>query len=256
MPADPALQPARSFEPQQTDARVPADPPRDPVQLQAPYVQPAPLRPEQSAQPEAPKPLPQAPLQPLKPPAQPQQPASPPVQTPEPPAAVNPPPAVAEKREQPLAPPLDIPGFALAKTKVATGLKPFPDGIAWLKANGYRTALHVRAPGEDDKAAQDLFRKNGLDYQTLEIAPGTLNKEAVEAFNRCVTDQGKYPLFVFDKDGATTGALWMLHFRLSEGVSEEKARLEAGRLGWKPEQDPAHKAMAEAVARYLQGQNP
>jgi protein tyrosine phosphatase (PTP) superfamily phosphohydrolase (DUF442 family) len=195
------------------------------------------------------KPLPQTPAQPQPPAAQ------PPAQSPEPPAAVNPP-NVAEKREQPLAPPLDIPGFALAKTKVATGLKPFPDGIAWLKANGYRTALHVRAPGEDDKAAQDLFRKNGLDYQTLEVPPGSLSKEVVEAFNRCVTDQGKYPLFVFDKDGATTGALWMLHFRLTEGVSEEKARLEAGRLGWKPEQDPAHKVMAEAAARYLQTQNP
>src|SRR5205085_2486763 len=126
------------------------------------------------------------------------------------------------------------PGFALAKTRVATGLKPFPDGIAWLQANGYRTVLHVRAPGEDDRAAQELFKKYNLRYQTLEVAPGTLTRDAVEAFNRLVSDQSNYPLFVYDKDGAMVGALWMVYFRLFEGISEEKARLEAIRLGWKP----------------------
>jgi len=173
---------------------------------------------------------------------------------------MNPPsgqePATSEKRDQPATPPLDIPGFALAKTRVATGLKPFPDGIAWLQANGYRTVLHIRAPGEDDKAAQELFKKYNLRYLTLEIAPGTLTKDAVEAFTRFVTDQSNYPVFVFDKDGAMTGALWLVYFRLFEGVSEEKAGLEAARLGWKPDQDADHKAMADAAARYLRSQNP
>lgn len=177
-----------------------------------------------------------------------------------PPASVKPAPeqepSSSEKRDQSSQPPLDIPGFALAKTRVATGLKPFPDGIAWLQSNGYRTVLHLRTPGEDDKAPQKQFEKYGLRYLSLEVSPGGLTRDAVETFNRTITDQSNLPIFIFDKDGALTGALWMVYFRQFEGVSEEKARLEAIRLGWKPDQDPEHKAMAEAVLRYLRSQNP
>jgi protein tyrosine phosphatase (PTP) superfamily phosphohydrolase (DUF442 family) len=158
-------------------------------------------------------------------------------------------------RETPTTPSLDIPGFALAKSKVATGQKPFADGMAWLQAQGYRTVLHVRTAGENDKAAQREFEKYNLRYLTLEVAPGALTRETVEAFNQVVNDSSNYPIFVFDRDGALAGGLWLLHFRLFEGVSEEKARLEAARLGFKPEQ-AEHKAMAEAVSRYLQNQNP
>ncbi len=238
LPEGPGLQPARAYEPQ--------PPASDPSYATPPTpAQPLPAQPQQPQQPEQP-------IQPNQPQPQPQ--------TAEPPqVALNPAPAQdpasSEKRDTAVQPPLDIPGFALAKTRVATGLKPFPDGIAWLQANGHRTVLHVRAPG-DDPAAQKQFEKYGLRYLTLEVTPGVLTRDAVETFNRQVTDQGNYPIFIFDKDGAMTGALWMIYFRLFEGVSEEKARLEAIRLGWKPDQDPEHKAMAAAVARYFQGQNP
>ncbi len=258
-PQTPNVQESRSPIEQASPAQpaVPLDPqPAKPQPAQPQPVQPQPGQPQpgqpQPGQPQQSQPQPGNP-QPLQPtPAQPA-----PRHTPEPPVAPNPP-AVQEPRssEKPVAPPLDIPGFALAKTRVATGLKPFPDGIAWLKANGYRSVLHVRPVGEDDRAAQEQFRKHGLNYQTLEVTPGIITKDSVEAFNRFVTDQSKYPLFVFDKDGAMVGALWLVYFRLFEGVSEEKARLEAVRLGWKPDLDPDHKAMAEAVARYLRSMNP
>jgi len=210
-------------------------------------------------------------------PVQPQQPSFPSVDVPSPPAepsgtdvrltppqvpdsprvALSPSPGLpVQPAETQAMPSLDIPGFALAKTKVATGLKPFPDGIAWLQAQGYRTVLHVRAPGDNDPAAERLFKKYNLNYLTLEVAPAALSRETVEAFNQIVTDSSKYPLFVFDREGALAGGLWLLHFRLFEGVSEEKARLEAGRLGFKQDQSSEYRAMAEAVSRYLKSQNP
>src|SRR5262249_53875911 len=67
-----------------------------------------------------------------------------------------------EDRDTPQA--IDLPGFAVAVPGVATGLRPFPDGITWLAEKGYRTVLHLRAPGEDTAAARKLFEKKGLKY--------------------------------------------------------------------------------------------
>jgi protein tyrosine phosphatase (PTP) superfamily phosphohydrolase (DUF442 family) len=156
----------------------------------------------------------------------------------------------------PALPPVDVPGFALAKTRVATGQKPFRDGITWLQQQGYRTVLYLRRPGEDDRVLQLQFEKAGLRFVSLEVSPAGLTREVVDAFSRQVNDPGNQPLYVFDSDGALTGGMWLLYFRLLEGLSEEKARQEAARLGFKPDQDPEHRAMTDAVSRYLQGQNP
>lgn len=154
------------------------------------------------------------------------------------------------------SPPLDIPNFALVKTRIATGLKPFPDGISWLKSKGYRTVIHLRAPGEIDLATGKLFQNQNLQYVPLEVSADRLNRELVEKFNQLVTDSSTQPLFVFDKDGSLAGPLWYLHFRLSEGVSEEKARLEITRLGYKLPSETDNKAMADAIQRVLQATNP
>src|SRR5579871_2311817 len=54
-------------------------------------------------------------------------------------------------RESAATPPLPvgIREFSIAiPERVATGRKPMLDGLDWLKANGYRTALSMRRPGE------------------------------------------------------------------------------------------------------------
>jgi hypothetical protein len=176
------------------------------------------------------------------------------------PQGSEPPRVDANKPAQPApldpgVPPVDVPGFALAKTRVATGQKPFRDGIVWLQARGYRTVLYLHRPGDDDRSLQAQFQKQGIRLVSLEVAPEALTREVVEAFNRQVRDQDSLPLYVFDRDGSLTGGLWLVYFRLYEGISEEKARQEAARLGFKPEQDADHKAMLDAVTRYIQAQN-
>jgi hypothetical protein len=183
-----------------------------------------------------------------------------PPQSAEPPVAATPPgatpPAVTERRDPPPAAvpaaPVDIPQFTIARDRVATGLRPFPDGVAWLKERGYRAVLHVRAPGADDAAARRQFEKYGLRYLTLDAEPRTLTKEAVDRFNRIVTDDANLPLFVYDKDASVAGGLWYLHFRLVEGATDEKARAEAARLGFRQEQDDAHRTMWIAVQKLLE----
>jgi protein tyrosine phosphatase (PTP) superfamily phosphohydrolase (DUF442 family) len=155
---------------------------------------------------------------------------------------------VAEERE---APPLDIPGFALALPRLASGQQPFPDGVDWLKARGYKAVLHIRPPGEENAAARRQFEGKGLRYLTLEVSPATLSKDVVDRFNRLVADPANLPLFVYDKDSAVLGGLWFLYFRLQEKASDEKARAEAARLGFRSDEEGEHRTMWVAVQKLL-----
>ena len=157
-----------------------------------------------------------------------------------------------------VAPPLpvDIPGFAVAKDRVANGLQPFPDGIAWLQAHHYRTVLHVRAPGEDDSAARRQFERRDLRYLSIEVSPNTLTRDVVERFNRAVREESDLPMFVYDADGAIAGGLWYLYFRTAEGMTDERARSEAARLGFRPDGDGEQRAMWVAVQSYLSNLKP
>jgi protein tyrosine phosphatase (PTP) superfamily phosphohydrolase (DUF442 family) len=151
---------------------------------------------------------------------------------------------------------VDIPHFAMARPRVASGQQPFPDGVAWLQAHGYRTVLHVRAPGEDEAAARRQFEKHGLRYLSLELSPRTLNKEVVDQFNRTVSDEANLPLFVYDRDGSLAGGLWYLNYRSAAKLEDQRARTEAARLGFELDRNDSHRDMWLAIQAFLAAQRP
>jgi protein tyrosine phosphatase (PTP) superfamily phosphohydrolase (DUF442 family) len=151
---------------------------------------------------------------------------------------------------------VDIPQFAMARPRVASGLQPFPDGIGWLAAHGYRAVLYVRAGGEDDAAARRQFEKHGLRYLSLEVSPRTLTREVVDRFIRAVADEANLPLFVYDRDGSLAGGLWYLYFRLAEKLDDAQARTEAARLGFSQDRNDSHRDMWLAIQAFLAGQKP
>ena len=145
-----------------------------------------------------------------------------------------------------------MPQFAVVKEGVASGQKPFAEGLNWLREKGYRTVLHLRLPGADDTAARRQFEAKGFRYLSLEVSPQTLNRETVDQFNRIVGDPANLPLFVYDRDSSLAGGLWYLHGRIVGGLPNDKATAEAARLGLNPDADGgAHKAMWLAVQNYL-----
>jgi protein tyrosine phosphatase (PTP) superfamily phosphohydrolase (DUF442 family) len=166
------------------------------------------------------------------------------------PQTQEPPPAREDRAASPSLP-VDIPQFAAVKTNIASGQEPFPGGIAWLKSHGYRTVLHIRLPAEDDSTARKQFEQSGLRYLSLEVSPQTLSRQIIEQFNRLVADANNLPLFVYDKDGSLAGALWYLHFRLVDRATEEKAREDAERLGFRQDRSDAHLKMWLAVQNLL-----
>src|SRR5262245_48068238 len=99
--------------------------------------------------------------------------------------------------EEPPALNADVPGFTVVKSQLASGQKPFADGLNWLKEKGYRTVLHVRPPGEDDSAARRQFEAKGFRYLTLEVSPQALTPEVVESLHRTVGHKNNLPLYVY-----------------------------------------------------------
>jgi hypothetical protein len=161
-------------------------------------------------------------------------------------------PAPRVEEERTGAAPIDIPQFAIVRPGLASGQQPFPDGVDWLKARGYRTVLHVRAPGEEAAAARRQFESKGLRYLSLEVSPTRLSKAVADRFSSLVTDPANRPLFVYDRDSALLGGLWLLHFQLHEKLPPEKALAEAKRLGLKTDEDGESRTMLIAVQNLLE----
>jgi hypothetical protein len=171
------------------------------------------------------------------------------------PVPANPgPPNVSGEPDRSPSLPVGIPQFALARENLASGLKPSIDGLDWLKDNGYKTVLHIVAPGEDDSADEKQVTKRGLKYLRLEASPQTLSKTTVEGFGRLVSDSKNLPLFVYDKDGKVAGGLWYLFFKTVEKDSDEAARIKAARLGLNEDPRGEHQTMWLAIQKYLSEQ--
>ncbi len=171
------------------------------------------------------------------------QPAAPPESRPtQPPTGAEPPPA----------PNVDVPGFTVVKNQVASGQKPFADGLTWLREKGFRTVLHLRAPGEDDTAHRRQFEARGFRFVAIEVSAQTLSRDVVDQFNHAVGDASNLPLYVYDRDGALAGGLWYLHFRIVDGLSHEQAVSKAAPLGLNSDADGGpHREIWLAIQKYL-----
>jgi protein tyrosine phosphatase (PTP) superfamily phosphohydrolase (DUF442 family) len=145
-----------------------------------------------------------------------------------------------------------IPQFAKAMPRVWNGQRPaIDDGLEWLATNKFRTVLHLRAPGEANKADREQVEKLGMTYISLEISPQTLTPEKLDAFAKVVHDVDRQPVFVYDQDGTLAGAMWYLYFRKMDGYDDEVARTRAQPLGLRDSSEGAGALMWLAVQKYL-----
>ncbi|MCS7166411.1 MAG: hypothetical protein RMI91_00530 [Gemmatales bacterium] len=127
--------------------------------------------------------------------------------------------------------PVDIARWQVPYQGVASGLYPHGQGWDWLRQKGYRTVLHLKSSGEDDSGLRGECERRGLRYLVLEVEPQTLNRELVLRFSQTLADRSLHPIFITDKDGVRAGALWYLHYRLTEKLDEAEARRRAAQHG-------------------------
>jgi protein tyrosine phosphatase (PTP) superfamily phosphohydrolase (DUF442 family) len=167
-----------------------------------------------------------------------------------------PPQASADSGKEPplssTALPVGIPQFAHVTPKISAGLRPaLDDGLGWLQTNKYRTVVHIRLPGEKDDADREHAEKHGLKYSSFEVSPNLLAKETVDEFFKLLRDPEQQPVFVYDRDGALTGGLWYLWFRLVEEAPADVARIRARSLGLREDREGAHRDMWQTAQKYL-----
>lgn len=132
--------------------------------------------------------------------------------------------------------PADIARWQVPYNGVASGLYPQPGGWDWLQQKGYRTVLHLKAPGEEGAAVRRECERRGLRYLELDVAPQTLNRDLVMRFSQILADRSGHPIFVTDQDGTLAGAVWYLHYRLTEKLDDAEAKRRAAQHGL-PESD-------------------
>ncbi len=152
--------------------------------------------------------------------------------------------------------PVDIPAFVKVKEDVYSGQKPFSDALHWLKEKGFKTIVHVLSPDEDETTSRLKFEAKGFKYVPIKVSPKTLDRKQVDELNHIVSDATNYPIFVYDRDTSLTGGLWYLHFRIVDRMTDEQARAEASRIGFKEDEDGTHRQMWLAIQRFLQNQKP
>lgn len=163
---------------------------------------------------------------------------------------IEPSPDVGEKNIPDL--PVDIPQFMEVKKDVYSGQKPFVEGLQWLKDKGFKTIIHVMQPDEDDTIARRQFEAKGFKYVSIKVSPQTLDRKVIDEFNHIIGDVTNHPVFVFDKNSALAGGLWYLHFRIIDRLSDDLARQEARRIGFKEDQDGIHRQMWLAIQKFLE----
>lgn len=170
----------------------------------------------------------------------------------QPPAVTEAPPraGIAEQRESSPALPVGIPQFAIAREGVSSGLTPQADGIDWLRANGYRTVLHLHPAGVDDGSARKAVESRGMTFLSLTVSPESL-AQAAEEFNRIVNHKPNQPVFVYDKDGIRAGSLWYLYFRVVDRLADDAARRKATDLGLRETTQGEAGTMWVAIQQHL-----
>jgi uncharacterized protein (TIGR01244 family) len=152
--------------------------------------------------------------------------------------------------------PVDIPAYAPVKDGIASGQTPFEDGFRWLKENEYRAVLFIREPGEEDSADKRRAEAAGLKYLNMEFSAKKVGQPAVDAFNAIIAEAANRPLFVYDRNGTRAGALWYLHFRIADRMSDEDARTKAAAHGLKTDKDSFNQPLWLAIQKYLSTQTP
>jgi protein tyrosine phosphatase (PTP) superfamily phosphohydrolase (DUF442 family) len=125
--------------------------------------------------------------------------------------------------------PVGIADFTSIEDGLAAGRRPMLEGLDWLRAQGYRTVLHVRGGQDDDSSDREQASRRGLHYRSIEVASGQDTSAMLREFDVALSDPLARPLFVYDRDGRA-GALWYAHFRTTREMTEAQARAQASRI--------------------------
>ena len=114
-----------------------------------------------------------------------------------------------------------------------TGGQPSLEDLSKLKAQGVRSLLNLRRPGETDLFQQEkeAARSLGLNFFNIPVDSSNLQAEQVDKFLEVVSEESNHPVFIHCASASRVGGLWIIYRVLHDDWSIEKAEEEARRIG-------------------------
>ena len=114
-----------------------------------------------------------------------------------------------------------------------TGGQPSLEDLSKLRAQGVRTLLNLRRPGETDlfQQEEETARSLGLNFFNIPVDSSNLRKEQVDEFLEVVSEESNHPVFIHCASASRVGGFWIIYRVLHDNWSIEKAEKEARHIG-------------------------
>ena len=125
-----------------------------------------------------------------------------------------------------------IRNFLRVNEKFCTGGQPRLEHLAKLKAEGVKTIINLRTPGEHRASEEEETAKQlGLRYYNIPVVYGDPKEEQVTEFLKLTDDAQNLPAFIHCTAAIRVGAFWMIRRVLRDGWTIEAAEEDAKKVG-------------------------
>jgi uncharacterized protein (TIGR01244 family) len=129
--------------------------------------------------------------------------------------------------------PPPIRNFLKVTPEFCTGGQPGVEHFARLRADGVKTVLNLRTPGEHQADAErEAVAAAGMKYFNIPVVYKEPTDAQVDEFLRITDDPANRPMFIHCTAAIRVGAFWMIRRVLRDGMSVEAAREEARKVGF------------------------
>jgi uncharacterized protein (TIGR01244 family) len=125
-----------------------------------------------------------------------------------------------------------IRAFLQVTPEFCTGGQPRLEHFAKLKADGVKSVVNLRTPGEHRAAEeQAAVEQAGLKYFNIPVVYMDPKDEQVDAFLKLADDPANRPMFVHCTAAIRVGAFWLIKRVARDGYSWDKGLDEARKVG-------------------------
>jgi uncharacterized protein (TIGR01244 family) len=125
-----------------------------------------------------------------------------------------------------------IRNFLQVTPEFCTGGQPRVEHFAKLKADGVKSVLNLRTPGEHRAEEEEAaVGKAGLKYFNIPFVYTAPSDAQVDEFLRLTDDPSNRPMFIHCTAAIRVGAFWMIRRALRDGMPVDAALEEARKVG-------------------------
>jgi len=122
--------------------------------------------------------------------------------------------------------------FTLVSDQFCTGGQPKLEALDKLKAEGVKSILNLRTPGEHRAADEEAKAKElGLKYFNIPVVYRDPKEEQATEFLKITDDPSNRPIFIHCTAAIRVGAFWMIRRVMRDGWTVEAAEEEAKKIG-------------------------